>query len=288
MKAQNIVSVFFCGLFFLTASVALHGQPVPQSAVPYGDNPEAGHYAVINGARLYYEVYGKGEPLLLLHGNGGNIAAMRFQIEFFSKSFEVIAMDCRGRGKSELGPEPLTYQQMAEDAAALLDHLHAAPAYLIGRSDGGILGLLMGIYFPEKMKKIVVYGANLWPGPTALYEREAEQVHRDRTQAEEMIRKKDTSKNWALIRQLNRLMEFQPHISADDLRKIKAPVLVMSADRDVIKEEHTLDIYRHIPKANLCIFPGETHWITSTNPGLFNSTVMRFFSEPFKGEETRR
>ncbi|HYA48424.1 MAG TPA: alpha/beta hydrolase [Burkholderiales bacterium] len=287
MKTRAIVSFLFSGLLFLAAAV-LSGWPAPQSAVPYGDNPQAGHYAVLNGVRLYYEIYGSGEPLILLHGNGGNIAGMKFQVEYFSKSFKVIVMDCRGRGKSELGPEPLTYEHMAEDAAALLDHLQAAPACLIGRSDGGILGLLMGIHFPEKVKKIAVYGANLWPGPTALYEREAEQIHRDRTQAEDMIRKKDTTKNWALVRQLNRLMEFQPHISADDLKKIKAPVLVMSADRDLIREEHTLLIYRNIPKADLCIFPGETHWITSTNPDLFNRTVMKFFSEPFKGEEIRK
>jgi pimeloyl-ACP methyl ester carboxylesterase len=288
MRSPTIVASFLFGLFLLVPSVTLDGQSASPPVIPYGNNPEAGHYAVLNGARLYYEVYGKGEPLMLLHGNGGNIAAMTFQIDYFSKSFEVIAMDCRGRGKSELGPEPLTYLQMAQDVAALLDHLHVAPAYLIGRSDGGILGLLMGIRFPEKMKKIAVYGANLWPGPTALYAEMAEQIHRDRTQAEDMIRNKDTTKNWALIRQLNRLMEFQPNISAADLGKIKVPVLVMSADRDVIREEHTLFIYRHIPKANLCIFPGETHWITSTNPDLFDRTVMTFFSEPFKGEEIRK
>ncbi len=83
-------------------------------------------------------------------------------------------------------------------------------------------------------------------------------------------------------------MEFQPRISGDDLRKIETPVLVMSCDRDLIQEEHTLFIYRHIRKSNLCIFPGETHWITGTNPGLFNSTVAKFFSEPFKGEEIRK
>jgi pimeloyl-ACP methyl ester carboxylesterase len=288
MKSQSYISLFILGLILLSASALLHGQSVPQPTIPYGDNQNVGRYAVINGVKLYYEIYGKGDPLLLLHGNGGNIAAMRFQIEYFSKFYKVIAMDCRGRGKSELGPEPLTYQQMAEDSASLLEHLHVAPAYLIGRSDGGILGLLMGIHFPEKMRKIAVYGANLWPGPTAAYADLVEQIHRDRTRAEDMIRKKDTTKNWALIRQLNRLMELQPHISAADLMKIKAPVLVMSADRDVVREEHTLFIYRHIPKANLCIFPGETHWITSANPDLFNSTVMKFFSEPFKGEEIRK
>ncbi|MGA2363563.1 MAG: alpha/beta hydrolase [Candidatus Aminicenantales bacterium] len=288
MKSQSFVSLLFSGLILLSASVLPHGPSVPQSAVPYGDNPEAGQYAVINGVKLYYEIYGKGDPLILLHGNGGNIAAMKFQIEYFSKFYQVIAMDCRGRGKSELSQEPLTYMQMAQDAASLLDHLHVAPAYLIGRSDGGVIGLLMGIYFPEKMKKIAVFGANLWPGPTACYAHEAEKIHQDRTHAEEMIGKKDTTKNWVLIRQLNRLMEFQPHISTADLKKIKTPVLVMSADRDLIREEHTLFIYRHIPKANLCIFPGETHWITGTNPDLFNRTVMKFFSEPFKGDEIRK
>jgi len=83
-------------------------------------------------------------------------------------------------------------------------------------------------------------------------------------------------------------MEFQPHLSAADLQKIESPVLVLSCDRDLIQEEHTVCIYRNIPNANPCIFPGETHWITSTNADLFNSTVAKYFSDPFKGEETRK
>jgi len=83
-------------------------------------------------------------------------------------------------------------------------------------------------------------------------------------------------------------MEFQPHILADDLKKIRSPVLVLSCDRDLIKEEHTVFIYRSIPESNLCIFPGETHWITSTNPNLINSTVAKFLSEPYRGDEMRK
>jgi len=83
-------------------------------------------------------------------------------------------------------------------------------------------------------------------------------------------------------------MEFQPHISADDLHKIKSPVLILSCDRDLIQEEHTLFIYRNIPKSNLCIFPGETHWMTNTNPALFNSTVAKYFSDSYQGEEIRK
>ncbi len=259
-----------------------------QATVPYGDNAKAGQYAVVNGVKLYYEVYGEGEPLVLLHGNGGNIAAMKNQIAYFSRHYRVIAMDCRGRGKSELGPVPLTYDNMAKDVAALLGQLRVGPAYIVGRSDGGIISLLMAINYPEKVKKIAAFGANLVPGPTALYPQILEQMKNERQQAEEMMAKHDTSRNWLLLYQLNRMMETQPNISVQDLHKIQAPVLVMSTDRDLIPEEHTLLIYRNIPRANLCILPGETHWITSTNPELFNATVAKFLSEPFQGEEVRR
>lgn len=254
----------------------------------YGGNKDAGNYANLNGVKLYYEIYGDGFPLVLLHGNGGSIEAMKYQIEYFSQNHRVIVMDCRGRGKSQLGKDSLTYLQMTKDVASLLDHLNVDSADIIGRSDGGILALMMGIYFPEKVKKIAAFGANLSPDTNAIYADLVEQIKNDRIHAEEMIERNDTTQDWFLVKQLNRLMEFQPNISADDLWKIKSPVLVLSCDRDVVKEEHTLFIYRNISKANLCIFPGETHWITSTNPNLFNSTVSKFFLEPFKGNDIRK
>ena len=257
------------------------------SAIPYGDNKDAGSYAVLNDVRLYYEIYGTGEPLVLLHGNGGNISFMEPQINYFRNQYKVITLDCRGRGKSELGNTPLTYMQMTKDVASLLDYLKSDSAYIIGRSDGAIISLLMGIYFPEKVKKIASFAANLWPDSSALYPPFVEDVHNDRVHSEEMINRGDTKENWLLIKELNSLMEFQPSISADDLKKIECPVLVMSCDRDVIREEHTLFIYQNIRKSNLCIFPGETHWVTKTNPDLFNSTVAKFFSAPFTGDEIR-
>jgi pimeloyl-ACP methyl ester carboxylesterase len=264
------------------------GQPVDAPGTPYGNNSKAGNYAAINGIRLYYEMYGDGAPLVLIHGNGGNIAGMKEQIAYFSKRYKVIVPDCRGRGKTELGKDSLTYMQMTEDIASLLDHLHVDSSYIIGRSDGGIIALLMGIHFPTKVKKIAAFGANISPDTTAAYPFLFEGISKERIHAEEMIARKDTTQNWYLIQQRNRLMEFQPHISADDLRRIQSPVLILSCDRDLIKEEHTLFIYRNIPRCNLCIFPGETHWITNTNPTLFNSTVEKYFSEPYRGEEIRQ
>jgi len=94
-----------------------------------------------------------------------------------------------------------------------------------------------------------------------------------------MLAKKDTTQNWKVMQQRNRLMEFQPNITANDLHKIKCPVLVMSTDRDIIRPEHTVFIYRNIAKANLCILNGEDHYVTSNNPELFNKTVDDYFDK---------
>ena len=281
--------VNICGILLLNFlfSSAIKAQP-DLKEVPYGNNKEVGKYIPVNGVKIYYEIYGKGAPLVLLHGNGGNIAYMKPQIEYFAKKYKVIIMDCRGRGKSELGKDSLTYMQMTKDIVAILNYLHLDSTYVVGRSDGGIIALLMAIYYPDKVKKVVAFAANLTPDTLALYPFFYNEVKADRKEADEMIAKKDTTQNWKVLQQRNRLMEFQPHISANDLHKIKSPVLVFSTDRDIIREEHTLFIYRNISKANLCILTGESHYVTKNNPDLFNSTVSKFFNEPFKGDILRQ
>jgi pimeloyl-ACP methyl ester carboxylesterase len=225
---------------------------------------------------------------MLIHGNGGNIAYMKPQIEYFDKKYKVIVMDCRGRGNSELGKDSLTYMQMTKDIIAILNYLNLDSTYVIGRSDGGIIALLMAIYYPDKVKKVAAFGANLTPDTAALYPIFYHQIIENRKHADDMIARKDTSQNWKVLQQRNRLMEYQPLISVNDLHKIKCPVLVLSCDRDEIPEEHTLFIYRNISKANLCIFAGENHFVTINNPDLFNTTVAKYFDEPFKGEELRQ
>ena len=281
---QYIINI--CGFLFmnLLLSTTIIAQP-GLKAIPYGNNKETGHFISVNGVKIYYEVYGAGAPLVLIHGNGGDIAYMKPQIEYFDKKYKVIVMDCRGRGNSELGKDSLTYMQMTKDVIAILNYLHLDSTFVAGRSDGGIIALLMAVYYPDKVKKIVAFGANLTPDTTALYPFFYQQVIADRKQADEMIAKKDTSQNWKVLQQRNRLMEFQPHITAGDLHRIKCPVLVMSTDRDLIPEEQTLFIYRNISKANLCIFTGENHFVTKNNPDLFNTTVAKYLDEPFMGKE---
>jgi pimeloyl-ACP methyl ester carboxylesterase len=283
-------SIFnICGLFLLKLifSATIQAQP-DVKVIPYGNNNKAGNFIAVKGVNIYFESYGEGDPLVLIHGNGGNIAYMKPQIEYFARKYRVIVMDCRGRGKSELGKDSLTYMQMTKDIIAVLNFLNLDSTYVIGRSDGGIIALLMAIYYPAKVKKVAAFAANLTPDTTALYPFFYNEVIADRKQADAMIAKKDTSLNWRIIQQRNRLMEFQPHISADDLHKIKCPVLVLSTDRDIVKEEHTFFIYRNIFRANLCIFNGENHYVSKNNPELFNTTLAKYFNESFKGDELRQ
>lgn len=256
-----------------------------QNTIPYGSNAEVGKYIKINRVNLYYEVYGSGEPLLLIHGNGTGIKGWAPQIEYFSKKYQVIAVDCRGRGNSELGTDSLTYMQQANDLSVLIRELELKNVTVIGKSDGGIIGLLMAIYYPDGLKQLVSYGANA--EPTGLFSQSVKEIHDKRVEAELMLAKGDTAKNWKLEQQKNRMMEFQPHIKAEDLQKISIPVLVMSCDRDLILEEHTFWIYKNIRFANLSISPGEVHGMPRLNPELFNSIVENWVSQPFKGDVVR-
>jgi alpha-beta hydrolase superfamily lysophospholipase len=137
-------------------------------AFPYGHNKTAGKYYDIRGFKMYCEVYGQGQPLLIIHGNGGSIDNFIYQIPFFRKKYKVIIADSRAQGKSSDNGDSLTYEMMADDYAALLDAMKIDSADIIGWSDGGINGLLIAIRHPEKVKKLAVTGANLVPDTTAV------------------------------------------------------------------------------------------------------------------------
>lgn len=239
---------------------------------PYGNNPEAGHYKEINGFKMYYEIYGTGEPLVLLHGNGGSIKGHTRRIEYFKQKFQVIAIDSRGHGKSiDDSNKQLNYVQMADDVSVLLDSLKIKNANIWGQSDGGILGLLLAINHPDKTAKVAAFGANIFPGKKAIFN-EIDQMVMDTLKAT----KDPHTKN------LYTLLAYQPNISEKDLQKIKCPVLIMSGDRDVIRLEHSIKIFNNIENSNFFVMPGATHFGAYEKPELFNLVLMSFFSEPFK------
>ena len=130
-------------------------QATCHTSIKYGDNSKAGSLAKVNGIKMYYEIYGNParQPLLLIHGNGGSIFSERCQIEYFKNQYRIIVADSRFHGRTEDGSELLTYDLMAKDYKALLDYLKIDSAYILGQSDGGIIGLIIAIKHPEKVKK---------------------------------------------------------------------------------------------------------------------------------------
>lgn len=269
--AVYLIFVVFCSIASLPAADA---QTIAK--IPYGNNPEVGRYAKVNGMQMYYEIYGEGKPLVLLHGNGGSIAGQRGRIDYYKKYFKVIAVDSRAHGKSvDTLSKTITYDQMAKDVNDLLASIHVDSAYIWGQSDGGILALLLGIHYPEKTAKIATFGANTIPGKKAIFD-EIDQMVKDTLK---------TTKN-AHTRLLFNLLDKEPHITKADLAQIKAPVLLMSGDRDAIRLEHTLSIYDAIPNSNLFIMPGASHFGSYEKTDLFNQVLMDFFTKPFSKVST--
>jgi pimeloyl-ACP methyl ester carboxylesterase len=236
-------------------------------AVDYGNNPQAGHYASVNGIQLYYETYGSGEPLIMLHGNGGSINSFSNQIPFFEKYYQVIAIDSRLQGKSGGSPDTLSYELMASDFCELLDQLNIQSANVLGWSDGGINGIIMAMNCPNKIKTLAVSGANIVPDTTAL-------TAADLQGMKDFVAHSDSASKKAIT--LVQMMIDQPNIPYTDLKKIQCPVLVMAGDKDMIKHEHTIKIFQSIPDASLCIFPDSHHGVCQQHPELFNETVLSF------------
>ncbi|MEJ0102919.1 MAG: alpha/beta hydrolase [Bacteroidota bacterium] len=246
---------------------------------PYGHNKAAGKYYDIRGFKMYAEIYGKGKPLLVIHGNGGSINNFIYQIPFFEKNYKVIIADSRAQGKSADNGDSLTYEMMADDYAALLDLLKIDSAYVIGWSDGGINGLLLAIRHPEKVKKLAVTGANLVPDTTAVPQQIWDMV---RPAYSSLAAKTNKTVQENNSFKLLRLLCDQPHIPLSGLQTIKCPTLVIGGDHDVIKEEHTLLIYKNIPNAYLWILPGSGHSTPIIYKDDFNKVVDRFFKNNYK------
>ena len=252
----------------------------------YGKNKTAGKYYNIRGFKMYAETYGQGKPLLFIHGNGGSINNFTKNIPFFATKYKVIIADSRSHGKSADPADSLSYEMMADDYAALLDAMKIDSAYVIGWSDGGINGLLMAIRHPEKVKKLAITGANLRPDTSAVFQQVWDMVTPMYEGLKNKADKNEVEKNGF---KLLRLLVDNPHIPLSDLQKISCPTLVIGGDHDVIKEEHTMEIFKNIPNAYLWILPNSGHSTPVVYSSEFNSKVDAFFKKPYrKFEPTTR
>ncbi len=239
--------------------------------ISYGDNPAAGKFAQVNGISLYYETYGSGAPLLLLHGNRSPINSFYKQIPALSKVFKVIAVDTRGQGKSTEDGKSYTYDLFAEDMNAFLNYLHLDSVNILGWSDGGNTGLIMAMKYPEKVKRLVAMGADVFIDNTVVDKWVFNEVKKQLKEFE-----KDTSYNSRNNWRLANLLITEPQHTFEELKAIQCPVLVMAGEKDIIKENHTRGIAAHIAGSTLLIAAKQTHYFPQENPELFNKTVIDF------------
>lgn len=263
--------------FFLLILLLLFFYSFSQQKIVYDNNKAVGKYYNIRGIKMYCEIYGKGKPLLMIHGNSGSINAFETIIPYFSKKYKVIIADSRAQGKTIDNKDSLSFEMMADDEAALLDALHIDSACVFGWSDGGTIGLLLAMRHPEKVKKLVTTGANLWPDSTAII-------------PSALIDGKNTfdttNTNYFTAKQKNDWKLFlldwqQPTISLQQLHTIKCPALIIGGDHDVIRIEHTTLIYQNIPNAYLWIVPNSSHGTFIDHKDEFDKKVDEFFSTSF-------
>ncbi len=250
----------------------------PFDTTMYGKNSKAGKFVKTRGFNMYYETYGKGEPLLIIHGNGGSINNFLYQIPYFSKSYKVIVADSRAQGKSADTGDSLSYEMMADDLNALLDSLHMDSCYVIGWSDGGINGLLLAMRHPDKVKKLAVTGANLWPDTTAV----APFVYHWAMNYNDSLSKVQQTPEVKHVRKLAHLLSYEPHITTVQLSSIKCPTLVIGGDHDVLLPRHTMLIAESIPDSYLWILPNSGHATPIYYKDQFNEVVDNFFKKPYR------
>lgn len=257
--------------------LALLDSGVTQSQpLDYGNNARAGTFYRVRGVSFYVEQYGSGAPLILLHGNGGSISSFSGIIPALSERYRVIAIDSRAHGKSTDASDSLSFDMMADDVEGLMDVMHLKTAYLLGWSDGGIVALSMALRHPERVLKLAATGANVWPDSTALipsFWKEEQHIYDSVKQIPRVTKAEKNS--WKLF-----LLDWKyPHFTLEQLHHIKTPSLIISGDHDLIRLEHTVLIYQHLPAGRLWVLPNSSHGTLIEYPDEFAKKVMAFFRE---------
>lgn len=220
--------------------------------------------------QLHYFEQGQGQPLILLHGNGESCDYFEHQIAYFSKQYHVIALDTRGHGQSPRGENPFTIKQFAEDLHDFMDEKGIEKAILLGFSDGGNIALTFALKYPERIGKLILNGANLFPsGVKPLYQWPIEIGYRI---AKMFSMKSEKVKQNA---EMLGLMVNEPHIEPSELTCLTMPVLVIAGTKDMIKESHTRLIYKSLPNAQMNIIEGD-HFVANKNADAFNKVVDLF------------
>ncbi len=270
---------------------------VSHAQIPYGSNKAVGKRIQVGDISMYYEIYGKGEPLILLHGGFGSSEMMGGMIAAFSKKYRVIAVDSRSQGRTTDSDEKeLSYAQMALDVNGFMDQLNIKKAKFVGWSDGGDIALELALIHPEKIDKAVIMGANYlgeskgvflgvdttWKmnPKDPLFAKTKKQMAQYFSTYERLAPNK--SRIEASRKKVTDNAFKNPNITLAQLKSIQVPFLVMAGDHDMFTLEHTISLYQHLPQASLYIVPDATHISPFEEPELVHSEILRYLAKPYR------
>nr|HAD51282.1 hypothetical protein [Algoriphagus sp.] len=220
---------------------------------------------------LHYEKFGSGNPLLVLHGNGGSTKSVYRLLPELVSEYEVIAVDSPCHGQSSCNENLLSYEFITKELTALINELGYEKIRIWGHSDGGIVGLMLGYTIPQKIDRMLISGANTRLDTTAMLPEIVGMVNRY-----EEIPIPD-------MRLQVKLMAEQKAIPDSKITEVSMPVTLMVGDRDAVKIEHTLELFKLLPNANLNVLPGTSHFLE--NPE-YVITQLKMMNKPFKSPST--
>ena len=279
---------------FRTAFVAaamLIALPALAETQPVGDRVE------VNGMKMYYEVSGEGDPLIVLHGAYMNIPTMGAIIPKLAEPHKVYALEMQGHGRTTDIDRPITYPNLADDVAAFMDAVGVEKADVFGYSMGAAAGLQLAIRHPQKVNKLVAasvaYDAGGWqPEFIDFIPKMTVEMFLEMPFAADFRKLAANPDGFpALVEKLIQL-EKEPMAWEEDVRALKTPVLIITGDADVATLEHSVALFRllgggvmgdmgkPLPQSRLAVLPATSHTAVITQPDLLYA-----FIEPFlKGE----
>ncbi|MEO1011252.1 MAG: alpha/beta hydrolase [Bacteroidota bacterium] len=275
---RNVFTIGLCLTFFVLSRAQ------ERTKINYGYNDRAGNYfEVKKDTRLYYEMYGEGEPILMLHGGVyGYINEFEFFINALSKNYRVICLATRGHVKSDIGQEPFTYDQRAKDAHGLMEHLGIERARVIGFSDGGYAAYTLAAQYPEKVKQMVVIGAGDMPQGSGVnygYSKEKLMKEAENYFKGRLAHMPEPDCWGQSLQWLNALYENEA-VSRKTFEKISCPVLIMAGDKDEYSAPETLlKAHEWIKESQLSIIPGCGHVVFYCNWNAVWASVEPFLKK---------
>jgi pimeloyl-ACP methyl ester carboxylesterase len=261
-------------IFFILFIIACQGTAEQQMKVK-------DEYAPVNGLKMYYEIHGKGEPLVLLHGSfmwGTNYPTL-------SEGRQLIAIDMQGHGRTADINRPFTFEQMADDTAALLKHLKIEQADIFGYSMGGTIGLALAIRHPDLVRRLAIYGSVYRPieesyPPDMLKDFRA--ITPDTFAPKELkepYEKMSPAPNWRrLVAKIIQMEKDFKGFSQEQMKAIKAEVFIGAGDRYDVDLKHIVEMHNLIPKSQLAVFPNSDHLLFFANPDKLPPQIKEFLN----------